>query len=158
MRVRLSRSLLLERIWEYTWQLKKWMAVPADAGQQKRDHGKRILGGTCMREVDYKKMGMRIRRRRREKGWTQGELAKMCGVSMSFIGHIERGSRIMSMDTFIKLCDVLDVSADGLLWDTVKVSDCNMQRMLDTAESGSPKNYGLYVQIMESVAEVMSRT
>jgi len=110
-----------------------------------------------MQKIDYKKIGMRVRRRRRQKGWTQGELAKRCGVSMSFIGHIERGSRVMSMETFITLCDVLDVSADGLLWDTVKVSDCNMQRMLDTAETGSPQNYELYVRIMESVAEVMSR-
>jgi len=115
-------------------------------------------GGTCVQKIDYKKIGMRIRRRRRQKGWTQGELAKRCGVSMSFIGHIERGSRIMSMDTFITLCDVLDVGADEILWDTVKVSDCKMQRMLDTAESASPKNYDLYVRIMESVAEVMSRT
>jgi len=109
-------------------------------------------------EIDYKQIGTRIRRKRREKGWTQGELAKKCNVSMSFIGHIERGSRMMSMDTFITICTVLDASADSLLWDTVKVSDCNMQRMLDSAESGNPGNYKLYVQIMESVAEVMSQT
>jgi len=81
----------------------------------------------------------------------------MCGVSMSFIGHIERGSRIMSLDTFIRLCRVLDASADELLWDSIKVSDCRMQQMLDNAESGNPKNYELYVRIMESVAEVMTR-
>lgn len=111
-----------------------------------------------MQNIDYKKIGMRIRNRRRAKGWTQGELANRCGVSMSFIGHIERGSRIMSMETFITLCDVLDSGADELLWDTKKVSDCKMQRILDNAESGNPKNYDLYVRIMESVAEVITRT
>jgi len=110
-----------------------------------------------MDEIDYKKIGMRIRCKRKAKNWTQSELARKCGISMAFVGHIERGSRIMSMDTFIKICEVLDVSADELLWDTVKVSDCNMQRMLDTAEAENPENYKLYVRIMESVADVMSQ-
>ena len=53
-----------------------------------------------MRELDYGKMGMRIRQVRKAKGWSQSELAAKCGISMSFLGHIERGSRIMSMETF----------------------------------------------------------
>ena len=46
-----------------------------------------------MRELDYGRMGMRIRQVRKTKGWSQEELAKKVGISMSFMGHIERGSR-----------------------------------------------------------------
>ena len=61
-----------------------------------------------MRELDYGKMGMRIRQVRKAKGWSQNELAEKCGISMSFLGHIERGSRIMSMETFANICTALD--------------------------------------------------
>ena len=66
-----------------------------------------------MRELDYGKMGMRIRQLRKAKGWSQGGLAEKCGISMSFLGHIERGSRIMSMETFANICMALDAGAEG---------------------------------------------
>ncbi len=76
-----------------------------------------------MRELDYGKMGMRIRQVRKAKGWSQNELAEKCGISMSFLGHIERGSRIMSMETFANICNALDAGADELLWGVAAASD-----------------------------------
>jgi len=115
-----------------------------------------------MRDVDYKKVGNRIRERRRQYNWTQGELAEKCGVSMSFIGHIERGTRIMSLDTFVAICGVLNVGADELLWGMADGSGSKMRRDghsgLDKQGLENDKNYELYVRIMESVAEVMGRT
>ncbi len=57
-----------------------------------------------MKELDYGKMGMRIRQVRKARGWSQDELAKKCGISMSFLGHIERGTRIMSLETLVSIC------------------------------------------------------
>lgn len=119
-----------------------------------------------MQDVDYKSVGKRIRESRRQHDWTQGELAEKCGVSMSFIGHIERGTRIMSLDTFAAICDVLDVGADELLWGKADDSGSNTRRnshlgldkqRLDKPGLENDKNYELYVRIMESVAEVMGR-
>lgn len=76
-----------------------------------------------MRELDYGRVGMRIRQLRKAKGWSQGELAEKCGISMSFLGHIERGSRIMSMETFVNICEALDAGADELLWGVAGASD-----------------------------------
>ena len=76
-----------------------------------------------MRKLDYGKMGMRIRQVRKAKGWSQNELAEKCGISMSFLGHIERGSRIMSMETFANICNALDAGADELLWGVAAASD-----------------------------------
>lgn len=39
-----------------------------------------------MKELDYGRVGMRIRQIRKAKGWSQEELAKKCGISMSFFG------------------------------------------------------------------------
>lgn len=69
-----------------------------------------------MQELDYVKIGTRIRQIRKVKGWSQDKLAKKCGISLNFMGHIERGTRKMSMDTFVTLCRELETNADALLW------------------------------------------
>ena len=76
-----------------------------------------------MRELDYGKMGMRIRQVRKAKGWSQSDLAEKCGISMSFLGHIERGTRIMSIETFVNICGALEAGADELLWGVAVPSD-----------------------------------
>ena len=65
--------------------------------------------------MDLKDMGERVRNVRRSQGLTQEELAEKAGLSASFLGHIERGSRVASLDTLISLCNTLEVSPDYLL-------------------------------------------
>ena len=65
--------------------------------------------------VDYKDMGARVRKLRRSEGYTQEELAEKVGISASFMGHIERGSRIASLDTLVLLCNVLKTTPNHLL-------------------------------------------
>lgn len=69
--------------------------------------------------MDYILLGNRIRNKRKAMGWTQEQLAEAIGVSTSFIGHIERGSRKSSIDTLVELANVMDVSADFLLADSL---------------------------------------
>lgn len=66
--------------------------------------------------INYTEIGTRIRRRREHIGLTQEQLGEACGLSSSFIGHIERGSRKLSVESLYKLASVLDVSADYLLF------------------------------------------
>ena len=124
-------------------------------------------------------MGMRIRQLRKAKGWSQGGLAQKCGISMSFLGHIERGSRIMSMETFANICMALDAGADELLWgvagpsdavldmwnqrdgkkDKARRKDAGCDKQTDKTEAEGGKNtdsYAMYVKIMKSVAEIMN--
>ena len=121
-----------------------------------------------MRALDYGKMGLRIRQVRKAKGWSQDELAKKCGISMSFLGHIERGTRIMSMETFANICTALDAGADELLWGVANPSDAvldmwnlpdkkkdkNKGRQMQTDKNAD--SYAMYVKIMKSVAEIMN--
>ena len=65
--------------------------------------------------MDYKKMGERIRNQRKRFKLTQEQLANMVFVSPSFCGHIERGSRVASIDTLERICYALGLSADYLL-------------------------------------------
>lgn len=111
-----------------------------------------------MKELDYGKMGSRIRQVRKAKGWSQDELAKKCGISMSFLGHIERGTRIMSLETFVSICTALDVGAEELLWGVACPSDAVLH-MWEPTEKRTDKetdSYSMYVKIMKSVAQIMN--
>ncbi|MDD2649362.1 MAG: helix-turn-helix transcriptional regulator [Eubacteriales bacterium] len=69
--------------------------------------------------INYKALGRRVREKRREQGWTQEDLAERCDVSLSFIGHIERGTRKASIQTLVALSDALSVSLDYLMADSL---------------------------------------
>ena len=57
--------------------------------------------------MDYFALGKRIRKRRVEQGMTQEQLAQQVGVTTSFIGHLERGSRKASLETLVALANAL---------------------------------------------------
>lgn len=65
--------------------------------------------------IDYKDFGNRIRNARRQFSLTQEELAEQIGISTSFMGHIERGSRVASLETLVALCNTLRVTPQYLL-------------------------------------------
>lgn len=63
--------------------------------------------------------GHRLRTYRKEKGLTIEKLAEQVGLSPNYLGDVERGKKLPSMATFIRLVNVLDISADELLKDEV---------------------------------------
>lgn len=65
--------------------------------------------------MDYKLLGMKVRLFRRKQGMTQEQLAERADLSASFIGHVERGTRISSLDTLMRLCHALQVTPNDLL-------------------------------------------
>ena len=65
--------------------------------------------------MNYALLGQRIKQARKEKHLTQEQLAEVCGLSASFLGHIERGTRKASLETLYALCRALNVSSDYLL-------------------------------------------
>lgn len=82
-----------------------------------------------MKEMNFEDFGRRVRKRRTELGWTQGELAERIGTSLSFVGHIERGTRKASLDTLVALSNVLEISTDELLLDSLEPRQHQAGRM-----------------------------
>jgi transcriptional regulator with XRE-family HTH domain len=60
------------------------------------------------------KFGKRLRQIRRYRDLTQEQLAEQVGVSVDFIGNLERGESAASFDTLEKLAEVLEVEVDEL--------------------------------------------
>lgn len=67
--------------------------------------------------LDHLKVGIRIKKARIDKQLTQGELAEQVDLSNNYISSIECGKAIPSLETFIAICNALDVTADMLLTD-----------------------------------------
>ncbi|MNO66160.1 HTH-type transcriptional regulator SinR [compost metagenome] len=60
-------------------------------------------------------VGQRIREYRKQKNWTQEQLAEAASIHYSYIGGIERGDRNISLETLEKIAAALDITAGDLL-------------------------------------------
>ena len=71
------------------------------------------------RQFDTVALGHRIRTTRKRARLTQEQLASMVGISLPFLGHVERGTRIPSAETLVSFANVLHVPVDFLLADSL---------------------------------------
>ncbi len=65
--------------------------------------------------INYISIGVNIHSLRIRSGLTQVRLSELVGCSPSFISFIENGEKSMSLETFVQIADVLNVSADRIL-------------------------------------------
>jgi len=79
--------------------------------------------------MDYQALGRRIKERRKALHLTQAQVASMAGLSISFCGHIERGTRKASIVTLIVLSRILETTPDALLNTGRECADSARSRM-----------------------------
>ena len=65
----------------------------------------------------YKSIGLKIAYYRKKKGYTQADLAQQIGMSVSYLGQIERGNRgkSFSLETLYQIADALGVEINTLI-------------------------------------------
>ena len=61
-------------------------------------------------------IGKRIRQERERANLTREQLAELVDVTPRFIADVERGHVGISILTLKKICEVLHISSDALLW------------------------------------------
>jgi transcriptional regulator with XRE-family HTH domain len=59
--------------------------------------------------------GERLREVRLARGLTQSELADRCGTSIAAISHIERGTKVPTLTTLVRLADALECRVTKLV-------------------------------------------
>ena len=65
--------------------------------------------------VDYKAVGRRLGRARKQLGYTQEQLGELCDLTAKYISNIERAKSIPSLETLMRLCEALETTPDVLL-------------------------------------------
>lgn len=71
--------------------------------------------------MNYESIGQNIRASRIRKKLRQEDLAELTDLSVTYIGMVERGEKIPALETFVKILNALEVSADVILADVLKV-------------------------------------
>lgn len=69
-------------------------------------------------EIDYVKIGQRIKAARLEHGYSQADLGALVGCSNNHISHVEVGQTKVSLSMLLKLAFVLEKNFDFFLLDT----------------------------------------
>lgn len=68
-------------------------------------------------------MYTRIRKAREEQGYTREKFAEKLDVSVSYLAELERGRTGISVKMLIKVCNLLGLSADYVLFGTERKED-----------------------------------
>ena len=71
-------------------------------------------------ELDYVKIGQRIREARSKLGLQQAEVAYRTGLTTSHMSHVETGQTKVALPTIVKIANALSVSVDELLFDSIE--------------------------------------
>ena len=68
-------------------------------------------------------IGANIKRERENAGFTQDQFSEMLGIGSKSLSSIERGVVGVSLTTLLKICDILHISANVLLYERTQMND-----------------------------------
>lgn len=111
-------------------------------------------------EIDFKKIGSRIRSARTEKGLSQEELGVIIGCSNNHLSHVEIGQTKVSLTMLLRVSLALDKNFDYFLLDT-PYAKCDSIISGDIADKLKRCNASTLVtvsQILDALIEQQKRT
>lgn len=100
--------------------------------------------------VDFKEMGARIARRRRELGYKQHEVCEMINVNSKYLSNIETGRSAPSLDTIMLLCKHLHMTPDYILLGTnIPASTDRIQEIFEKLQTLSENDRQIVLGMIE---------
>lgn len=99
-------------------------------------------------------VGANIKREREQAGLTQETFSEMIGLGPKSVSAIERGTVGVSLETLKKICTVLSVSCDALLFDAVPKN--NTSGIASRLERLTPKQYKIAESMLSNLLEAFS--
>ena len=79
-----------------------------------------VIGGR-FDEIDYKRLGERIRECRQDRGYSQEELAERINSSKNHLSYVETAKRSVSLVMLVRISNALEISIEDLLSDSLEV-------------------------------------
>lgn len=99
-------------------------------------------------------LGQKIRALRKERKQTLEKLAEAADIGLVYLGEIERGIKMPSLKTFIKLVNALGVSADELIGvETISGRDYYAQKLSEELRALSQEESAAVIAIMETAIQ-----
>ena len=90
--------------------------------------------------IDYKEIGRRMAKRRRELGLKQYQVCEMIDVNYKYISNLETGRSAPSLEVIMKLCAALQTTPDYLLLGTACTENITDEQITDKIGKLDTKN------------------
>lgn len=99
-------------------------------------------------------IGEKILRLRKERSWSQQQLAKMIGTSGPIIGRYERSEMVPSVEVAKKMADAFGITLDYLVDDTgtmAEIKDKSMLARLTDLEHLDQEDKNTIIHVIDSL-------
>lgn len=103
--------------------------------------------------VDYKEIGRRVTKIRKQRHLTQEKLSEKCDLSPQYISNIERSISIPSTETLLRICEVLEVTPDAILLGVIRHEDETWRGVAERLRTMDEKHLALADSLLRWVAE-----
>ena len=90
------------------------------------------------KEIDLL-VGNNIKRERLKAGYTQEKFSELIGIGTKSLSAIERGTVGVSLSTLLKICNVLSISSNSLLYENSHKND--VQAITERLEHLTPAQF-----------------
>lgn len=100
-------------------------------------------------------IGEQIKAARETAGYTQERFSELIEVSAQYISEVERGNVGISMSTLKKICEVMKIPADQILFGK-HTSNNNIDNIADKISRLEPRQFQILEEIIYKYLEAVS--
>lgn len=105
------------------------------------------------KEIDVL-VGSNIKHERTRAGYTQEKFSELIGVGTKSLSAIERGQVGVSLTTLLRICKVLSISSNSLLFEKTPKND--VQAITEKLERLTPEQFAIINDILSKVMEAFT--
>ena len=102
-------------------------------------------------------IGLRLRAKREQAGYTREQLGELCSLSPRFIANIELGDSTFSLDSLMTVCRALSCSSDSLLFGN-QIDGEAWSDIMTKIRQLDPKYLSAVSKVVQGLLELIVRT
>ncbi len=99
-------------------------------------------------------VGANIKREREKAGYTQDQFSELLGIGSKSLSSIERGVVGVSLTTLLKICEILHISANVILFEQSQKN--NTASIVAQLEKLSPEQFDIASDVITSLLKAFS--
>ncbi len=108
--------------------------------------------------LNYEEIGQRIRQLRKQKNFSQEQLAEKVWISTTHMSHIETGATKLSLPVLVDLANVLEVGTDEILATPIsKQKIAAEEEVAHLLKNCTPSQAKVISEIIKSAKEAMDQ-